>query len=673
MNQMPIVHQIARFSCLVHFSILLTFTLALMPITTQSQVFLWAKGIGGPGHDLAGLVGLDKYGNIHLTGFFEDTVDFDPGPGIYNLVAQGSENAYVLKLDPDGNLVWVKSFSSLTRNGGVSVDIDASGNVYTSGYFTATADFDPSTEVFNLHSNASTDMFVSKLDSNGNFLWAKAIGGPGTDYGNGLTLDNQGNVYLTSFFNGTVDFDPGPEAHFITSAGREDVFILKLDTDGDFVWAKSMGGANTDQGRVLKLDTHGDIYVGGLFQGPADFDPNAGTFQLSSVDGSLDAFIARLSPEGNLIWAKSMGGDMYDDLYALALGNDESVYTEGYFRTTADFDPDTTTEYSLTSEGGSDLFTCKYDQDGQLIWARSFGSPGEERGIACTLDKQGNVYSAGEFSGTVDFDPGSGVFNLTSQGALDAFVSKLDSNGDFVWAMNLGSSSRDGIYSLVVDKNGDLIIPGYYGGDLDFDPLANTILLAAHGNEDVFIARYVQRGILGSVYHDFNESCERDSIERGLENRSAVINPGNIIVQTNSHGLWHLDSLQTGDYILTYDTLNGWVALCAPVVNFTVSDPGAVTITPDFAMISGPSATDDQTLNSISVFPIPSSGSITVDFGTRCEKAEIEIFSILGNCLLRRECQNVIFYNLELETGPGAFILVVRTDRNSVSFKVVVY
>ena len=182
--------------------------------------------------------------------------------------------------------------------GGTSLDegwgiaVDGSGNVHTTGNFQDTADFDPGPGTSNLTSNGSSDVFVSKLDSNGNFVWAKNMGG-GADHGLGIEVDGSGNIHTTGIFNGTADFDPGPGSFNLTSNGGRDVFVSKLDSDGNFVWAKSIGGAFADQVSGIALDGSGNVHTTGFFGSTADLDPGLGTFNLTS-NGSFDIFISKL-------------------------------------------------------------------------------------------------------------------------------------------------------------------------------------------------------------------------------------------------------------------------------------------------------------------------------------------------------------------------------------------
>jgi len=209
-------------------------------------------------------------------------------------VSNGSDDIFISKLDQDGNFIFAKSFGGTGADQGYYLSLDDNGNIYTTGWFNTTVDFDPGTEVHNLTSNGGFDIFISKLDQDGNFIFTKSFGGTGADQGYSLSLDDNGNIYTTGGFSTTVDFDPSAEVYNLTSNGTQDVFISKLDKDGNFIFAKGFGGTGTDVGNSLSLDDNGNIYTTGYFNNTADFNPNSGTYELTSAGGS-DIFLLKLS------------------------------------------------------------------------------------------------------------------------------------------------------------------------------------------------------------------------------------------------------------------------------------------------------------------------------------------------------------------------------------------
>jgi len=465
---------------------LLVGVFGVLPVqATPSATFGWAKSMGGTSDDFGISIATDSSGNIYTTGYFQGTVDFDPGVGTSNLTSTGGYDIFISKLDNSGNFVWAKSMGGASGAFGLSITLDSSGNIYTTGHFDGTADFDPSAGISNL--TGSGDVFVSKLDSNGNFVWAKSMGGMSSDIGRGIALDSSGNVYTTGYFSGTADFDPSAGTSNLTSAGSGDIFVSKLDSNGNFVWAKSMGGASDDDSWSITVGSSSNVYMTGYFQSTADFDPGAGISNLTSA-GSYEIFISKLDSNGDFVWAKSMGGASGDSGFAITLDSSDNIYTTGYFRLTADFDPGIGVS-NLTSAGGNDILISKLDSSGNFVWAKSMGGTSHDYGFAITLDSSGHIYTTGYFDDTADFDPGAGISNLTSAGSSDIFVSKLDTSGNFVWIKGMGGMSSDHGYGISLDSSGDVYTTGDFASVSDFDPSAGTTNLTSAGLADIFVTK----------------------------------------------------------------------------------------------------------------------------------------------------------------------------------------
>jgi len=468
--------------------IMLSISLAAICQTLTAQPnFEWAKNFGGSGFEQGNGIAVDNSGNVYTIGYFAGTADFDPGPGIYSLTANGSADIFISKLDSMGNLVWARAFGSTDWDKGNSIALDNSGNIYATGFFSDTVDFDPGPGVFNLTSVGITDIFICKLDASGNYLWAKSVGGTDYDFGISIKTDDSGNVYTTGNFLDTVDFDPCAATYSITSMGTYDIFILKLDSSGNYIWVKTFGGQEPQSVSSIDVDASGNVYTTGYFYTSADFDPGPNVFYLIS-EGENDVFVSKLDSMGNFIWAKQFGNYDEDEGLSIATDNSGNVYTTGTFKVTVDFDPGQG-GYNLISAGSEDIFISKLDSTGSFIWAKSFGNISVEKGLDITLDNSGNVYAVGQFTGTVDFDPGPGVFNLNSNGDYDLFICKLTSSGNLVWAKSMGALGVDLGGSIAVDDLNNVYTTGYFQSTVDFDPGPGVHNLTASGMGDVFILK----------------------------------------------------------------------------------------------------------------------------------------------------------------------------------------
>lgn len=334
--------------------------------------FVWAKGLGGTGYDGGESVFVDDSGNVYTTGKFEGTIDFDPGPGAFFLTSVGWPDIFVLKLDGAGSFVWARAFGETGSGTGMSIFVDGSGNVFTTGIFSGTGDFDPGPDTFNLNTpGGSSDSFVSKLDSAGNFVWAKALGGLYTDYGQSIFVDAAGDILTTGVFELEADFDPGPGTFNLTGEGLFDIFISKLDSAGNFVWAKAMGDEYYDEGYGVFVDGIGDIYTTGGFEGTVDFDPGPGTYYLTSMSWG-DVFISKLDSAGDFVWARAIGGGYQQTSKGIFVDQAGYVYITGSFESTTDFDPGPG-DFKLTSRGNGDVYISKLDNAGNFVWAWTMG------------------------------------------------------------------------------------------------------------------------------------------------------------------------------------------------------------------------------------------------------------------------------------------------------------
>ena len=466
------------------------FVLVVLISNAQSPVFQWAKNMGGSSSDIGRFLAVDSLGNVYTTGSFQGVADFDPSAGTFNLTSNGITDIFISKLDASGNFVWAKNIGGSLIDVGYSITIDSFGNVYTTGSFSGTADFDPNAGTFDLTSIGGSDIFISKLDSSGNFVWAKNMGGTADENANSIAIDLAGNVYTTGVFMGTADFDPNAGIINLTSLGGSDIFISKLDVTGNFVFAKNMGGASYDYAFSITLDSSRNIYTTGSFVGTVDFDPNIGTSNLISVGGD-DIFISKLDTSGNFVWAKNIGETASESGVSIGVDIIGNAYITGWFQGTADFDPNAGV-VNLSSVGSLDLFVLKLDALGNFIWAKNMGGSSPEDGSSIAIDLLGNVYVTGSFNGTVDFDPGVGIYNLIPAGSADVFILKLDSLGNFVWAKNFGITSPSGFRSFIfVDASYNIYTAGSFQGPADFDFGSGTFNLTASGN-DIFVHKMRQ-------------------------------------------------------------------------------------------------------------------------------------------------------------------------------------
>jgi len=373
---------------------------------------IWARGAGGISQDEGLGIASDASGNTYVTGFFQSsTISF----GSTTLTNAGSSDIFIVKYDPSGNVVWAKSAGGTNADYGSGIGVDASGNVYVTGYFySSTITFGSTT----LTSAGSYDMFIVKYDANGNVVWAKRAGGSNIDMPYGIAVSASGNSYVTGYFaSATITFG----STTLTNAGSYDMFIAKYDASGNVVWARGAGGVATDVGFSIAVDASGNSFVTGYFNSPT---LTFGSTTLTNA-GSVDMFVVKYDASGNVAWARNAGGAYDEYAFGIAIDTSGNSYVAGDFlSSTVAFG-----SILLTNAGSFDTFIVKYDAMGNVVWARSAGGSGTDDGYGIGVDASANCYVAGYFlNSTIPF----GSARLMSAGGFDIFITKIDGNPPFL-------------------------------------------------------------------------------------------------------------------------------------------------------------------------------------------------------------------------------------------------
>lgn len=372
-------------------------------------------------------IAIDGLNNVYITGSFGGTGDFDPGPGTATASTNGSNDAYIWKLNSSGALLWFRTFGGAGTDVGSSISFNASNNVYVTGYFVGTVDFDPGPGISTGTSNGGIDFFIAKFDVSGNFGWSRTIGSAGADEPKSIVTNASGDAYVCGSFNNTVDFDAGPSTSTLAAVGSTDAFVVKYSAVGNFLWARTFGGPLGDAANSIDLTSTGDVITGGAFQGTVDFDTGPSTFT-SNSNGSSDAFIHKIDASGNFQWVKTFGGTGGNDrISALKIDPSGHILSTGVYRGNVDFDPGVGS-FSLAAVSVSELFLHKLDGTGNFSWAGTLSSntsTSSNVSTGITTNSSGNIYLCGYYVNAVDFDPGANTSTLTAvASAYDFFAAK---------------------------------------------------------------------------------------------------------------------------------------------------------------------------------------------------------------------------------------------------------
>tara|TARA_B110000503_G_scaffold142897_1_gene241525 strand:- start:2220 stop:4586 length:2367 start_codon:yes stop_codon:yes gene_type:complete len=470
---------------------ILLFILCASCSIAQSQNFESLSNFGGNGFQDVNAIEILANSNIITVGQFENTVDFDESPNTVNRTAVGGKDLFLKCVDTSNNLLWVGAFGGLSDAIAWSVTSDPQNNIYISGNFSGTIDFDPSNSIVNLTSNGGQDIFVCKYSSSGSLIWARSFGGTLNDNGRELIVNSNEEVVLAGWFRNTINFVPGNLSFTKTSSGGEEAFICKLNSSGIPIWVNTYGSNTFYLERVysLKFDLNGTILFTGIFGGIVDFDLSTNTFNLIS-NGEEDAFLAKIDSNGNHIWAKSWGGSDEELSLSLQLDRNRDIIICGSFQGTTDLDPGVTS-FNVTSPGSRDGFISKFSNSGNLIWAKTIGTASAEVCNGVEIDNSNNIYAIGYYFITTDFNPGAGV-NLTPSGGNingDGYLLKLTPNGDFKWVYPLNGSGADATRCAIIDKNFNIYLGGNFTGPFDFDPSNSNAVANSIGISDAFVVK----------------------------------------------------------------------------------------------------------------------------------------------------------------------------------------
>ncbi len=429
----------------------------------------WVRVWGGLSGIFGEAVATDYKGNVFVASRFSGTIDFDPGPGVYEQTCPGSCDISLSKFTPTGAFSWALNFGGSSADVCNALAVDSVGNIYLVGFFSSEADFDPGPGVDEHSSVGDADAFLCKLSSYGDFLWARTWGGEGYDSADAVAIDNQGNVCVSGIFEGDADLDPGEGIEIHHSNGEDDIFLSKLTSYGDFCWAQTWGGFSDDVCSDVDFDGSCDIYIGGHFSSDkVDFDPGEGSDEHEN-NGHSDIYISKFKYNGDFKWARTWGGPLADELGGIGVDFSGNIFATGSFANTVDFDPGSGVD-EHTSVGLRDAFLSKLDSNGLYGWTMTWGGDSAVSGDGMAYSTDGITYVCGRYLKTVDFDPGPGQDNHTSGNNFNVFLSKFDLDGIWQWTRTWGEAGTCEGWDIAVDPDNNAYITGGFMGTIDFDP-----------------------------------------------------------------------------------------------------------------------------------------------------------------------------------------------------------
>lgn len=410
--------------------------------------FVWMKNFSqqsinaSPGVEIKSMI-LSPTNEIYLTGVFVGTFDFDLGPNTYTLSSPSVFNAFVLKLDSNGDFVWARSLSTTNGTDANQITQDANNDIIVSGTFYGTQDLDPTAGTTTLSSHGAQDVYMIKLTSVGTFVYAKSFGSSSNDFAGPIVTDASNNIYLTGkFYSSTGDFDPNAGSVSLINNGGSDVYIVKLNSSGNLLYANSFGASSDDNVSDLTIDNLNNITLCGLVSGTTlDIDPTANTYTYN-IQGGSDSYVMQLNSSGNLNWVNFLSGVGSENAVTISQNNID-IIVGGDFSGSLDVIGTTTTSALSTTltTPSSDGFIMNFNTSGQYSWSNKFNSDGGFSVKHLDISSLGEIYSSGYFYGTADFDFTATTNTLTSvsqflfiskyNGSLPTSVRQYDANALF--------------------------------------------------------------------------------------------------------------------------------------------------------------------------------------------------------------------------------------------------
>lgn len=477
---------------------------------------------------------LDASSNILLSGISNGTVDFDPSAATANLT--GTNSYFIAKYDNLGNYTWAKNILT-GLNSNPTIKLDINNNIFLTGNFRNTVDFDPSAGVANQTSVGDADVFFAKYTSSGAYVWVKVITSQQGQYdypldetASSILIDVSGNLYLTGFFLGVTDFDPSAGVANLTSTNFNvsivntlDVFLAKYDASGNYVWAKNMGGNSEDLSKAMAIDNAGNLIITGNILTStneyADFDPSASVANISSTFRN-STFIAKYTNAGNYTLAFTFNENYNENDRVNVVKTDASgnIYVFGNFRGIVDFDPSSNTANLVSNAGGNDdIFLAKYSSTGNYLWAIGYDdSANEENALDMEIDASGSVF-------------------ILYKTASSRRCRKYDSNGNYVRAYYIPHTGKN----IALDASGNLFITGTFYGSTTFS-ISPSVTMTPVDGYDAYLAKYDNAGV-------YQWAKQLGGVEDETGTDVKIDNAGNIIF-TGDYG--------TNDFFLAkYDAV----------------------------------------------------------------------------------------------------------------------
>jgi hypothetical protein len=496
-----------------------------------------------------------------------------------------------------------------------SICADENKNVYAGGIVAGTM----TDGAISVSSAGGNDGYIAKYNSNGQLLWAKSVGGSGTDMALSVSY-SKGFVYVSGVFNNTATFG----SQTLTSKGQDDGFLAKYDSSGTFIWVKQFGSTWLDRVDKLVVGANEDLFVCASLGSGVTYAGNT----LSNA-GGIDGYLFKLDSSGQILDYENIGGSSNDYAYGLSVKNGSPYLTGLYASNTL-----TSGVFNISKLGQYDGFVLKMDGSLNTVWLSSFGGSDYDGGNQTLIDDNGNCYVGGYCTGSYDF---GNVHTTGSVGISDGVIAKYDSIGNVIWVRKAGVTSFCHFRDLCFGASQNEIQAwGHFKGDVVIE--GQTYSSASVGELDFFYVTYGTNGAVTEVktYGGTNE-----------ENITNVIRVGN--------DTWVSGSFNTSTVFnsLVYNSVGG---MDIGLWKFSLPSTGIKNA--------------DATMNTVQVFPNPSNGFIELQSDEKVN--EVTVFDQLGKMVYHKESINTNSVSLELGLPDGIYFIQANAESGILTQKLLI-
>jgi len=674
----------------------LSFTclLFLFSLLSFGQTFEWVRSYGSTNYDR--IWDAEVHGNqIGTIGSFDGALTFNPTNPVPNVSHNGGGDILLNIYTTSGQLLVSKAFGGAGIDWSRSLDFDKWGNIYVTGTFSGSVNFDRSTTgSFTKTSNGGTDVFLAKFDSIGNAIWVKTFGGTSNDEGINVVVNASSEVIVTGTYSGTVDFDPNSAIQNATSnSNSTDIFLSKFDSAGNLIWNKTFGSSsNNDASREIAIDRSNNIIFVGFYGGTIDFDPSPAIVNLPH-SSQVDAFITKLDNQGNLVWAKNISSSSEIMIKGVKISKLNEVVVGGHFYNTVDFDPSSATAFR-TSNGSKEMFVLKLDSNSNFDFVKTLGSSSADVVEKIELDSYDNIFCTGYYFGNMDFDPSpTATVSKSNAGSSDTYLLKLDKNGLFQWVTTYSGSNTD-IGTNIVCDNSRVYLVGNASSPADFDPSPSIQGIPNYGLTDGFITKL--NDCTASDSSIFVVACNSYSSPSGNYRWTASGNYSDTLInQVGCDSVLTINlfitnqntSVTQNGFTLTsnasnstfqwLDCSNNYTAIQGETnASYTVTQNGdyAVELTENgckdtsaCTLVLGVGiAKDDLSDESFVISPNPSNGQFTIKSANQFN-GEVEIINGIGQIIYNEKILENHLINISLKTSPGVYFVRLKENGGKVS------